>query len=49
MNRDEALEHYLEICKRTYEHLERTNAWPWLSDSTDTKNMIDSDSNSESI
>jgi len=48
MHDDKFLEEYFQICKRIYEDLEREGNWPWESDSTDTENMIDSDSKSQS-
>jgi len=48
-DRDKMLEEYLEICKRTYEEVDRTNSWPWQLDSTNPEDSVDSDSNPKNV
>lgn len=42
MSEDDFLEHYLLLCQRIYERMERDGSFPW-SDSTDEDDMVDSD------
>ena len=44
-DRDQMLDEYFELCKRTYEQMEREGCWPWESDSTKLQDSVDSDSN----
>lgn len=43
------IEAYLELCKRIYERMERDGTWPWAEDSTESEDVIDSDSTSKSV
>jgi len=47
MTEEETLQAYFEICRRTYEQMERDGTWPWLSDSTNPEDAVESDSNSK--
>lgn len=38
------LEAYFEICKRIHERMVAEGTWPWPADSTNPKDMIESDS-----
>ncbi|QJB69866.1 hypothetical protein [Parasphingorhabdus halotolerans] len=44
---EDFLQQYFEICKRTYEQMERDGTWPWESDSPNFENLIDSEDNPE--
>jgi len=49
LNEDAHLQEYFEICKRVYEQMERDGTWPWTVDSTNSENMIDSDSSTDDV
>lgn len=38
------LEAYFELCKRIYERHVREGTWPWSVDSTESEDMVESDS-----
>ena len=46
---DERLYAYLQICRRTYERHMREGTWPWTDDSTNPKDMVESDSHNDEI
>lgn len=41
------LDEYLAICRRIYERMVIEGTWPWLEDSPNSEDMLDSDSNSD--
>lgn len=43
------LERYLEICHRIYLRMKRDNTWPWVSDSTDDEDLVDSEGNPNDV
>jgi hypothetical protein len=45
----EQVEEYLELCLRIYEKRVADGTWPWSVDSTNTHNMIDSDSENDDV
>ncbi len=50
MNEDEILEAYFQICKRTYEQMERDGTWPWAEgESPNPQDMVESDDNPKNI
>ena len=42
------LEEFLAICQQIYERRIADGTWPWLNDSTNPEDVIDSDSNPKS-
>ena len=46
---DAYLQEYFEICKRIYEQMERDGTWPWTTDSTNSEDVVDSESNNDDI
>lgn len=49
MTHDEHLEEFLAICQAMFERMQRDGTWPWRGDSTNSEDMVDSDSNSENL
>lgn len=49
MTHDEHLEEFLAICQAMFERMQREGTWPWLEDSTNSENVVDSDDNFESV
>lgn len=46
---DPRLEAYLKICREIYERRILDGTWPWMDDSQDSENMIDSENNNEDL
>lgn len=40
---------YIELCRRIYERMRRENAWPWVDDSPDTDDVVESKDNPNDI
>lgn len=49
MKEDDHLEEFLAICQQIYERRVADGTWPWLDDSTNPEDMIDSASTSKSL
>lgn len=49
MNERDHLEEYFQLCKRIYEQMERDGTWPWKTDSTKIKDVIDSEDSSDDL
>jgi hypothetical protein len=47
MSHDDHLNEHVELCKRVYERMRRDNSWPWvvIADSTETKDLVESNDN----
>ena len=45
MRERDHLDEYLAICRRIYERMVIEGTWPWLADSPNPEDMLDSDSN----
>lgn len=46
---DPRLEAYLKICREIYERRILDGTWPWMDDSQESENMIDSENNNEDL
>lgn len=49
MGMDPRLEAYLKICREIYERRILDGSWPWMDDSQEPENMIDSENNNENL
>lgn len=46
---DPRLEAYLKICREIYERRVFDGTWPWMDDSQESENMIDSEGNNDDL
>lgn len=45
---DDQLERYLELCKRTFEQMQRDGTWPWR-DSQESEDVVESKDSPENV
>lgn len=49
MDERDYLDEYLDICRQIYERMAIEGTWPWLTDSPNPDDMVDSGPNSDHL
>jgi len=48
MTNDPFLDTYLKLCQETCDRMQRDGTWPWVDDSQNSENLIESEDNPDS-